>query len=207
MNGGDGAHGTVNDGDGAHGTVNDHYPPPADIGEILFTAEEISDRVAELGAQIAEDFAGRTPLLVGVLKGSALFVADLIRAVPGPVEVDFLAVSSYGQATQSSGVVKILKDLDSDIEGRPVILVEDIIDSGLTMQFLVELLSTRRPSELRTCALLVREATKVDGFEVDYVGFRIPPAFVIGYGLDVAQRYRNLPFIATFAGTVDEHDA
>ncbi len=181
------------------------YPPPGDIGEVLFSAEEIAARVAELGQQIAEDFAGQTPLLVGVLKGSALFVADLVRAVPGPVEVDFLAVSSYGEATQSSGVVKILKDLDSDIEGRPVVLVEDIIDSGLTMQFLVEHLTTRRPAELRTCSLLVREATTVEGFEIDYVGFRIPPAFVIGYGLDVAQRYRNLPYIATFAGSVDGH--
>lgn len=181
------------------------YPPPDHIGEILFTAEQISDRVVELGQQIAEDFAGRNPLLVGVLKGSALFVADLVRAIPGPVEVDFLAVSSYGEATKSSGVVKILKDLDSDIEGRPVVLVEDIIDSGLTMQFLVEHLTTRRPDDLRTCSLLVREATRVEGFEIDYVGFRIPPAFVIGYGLDVAQRYRNLPYIATFAGTVDDH--
>ncbi len=181
------------------------YPAPGDIGEVLFSAEEIAARVGELGEQIAEDFAGQTPLLVGVLKGSALFVADLVRAVPGPVEVDFLAVSSYGEATQSSGVVKILKDLDSDIEGRPVVLVEDIIDSGLTMQFLVEHMTTRRPSELRTCSLLVREARMVEGFEIDYVGFRIPPAFVIGYGLDVAQRYRNLPYIATFTGSVDGH--
>ena len=176
------------------------YPPPGDIGEILFTAEQIQARVDELGRAIASDFAGRTPLLVGVLKGSAIFVADLARAIAGPVEVDFLAVSSYGEATQSSGVVKILKDLDSDIEGRSVILVEDIIDSGLTMQFLTEHLTTRRPAELRTCSLLVREATPVEGFELDYVGFRIPPAFVIGYGLDVAQRYRNLPYIATFTG-------
>lgn len=183
----------------------DPYPSPDDIGEVLFTVEEIAVRVAELGQQIAEDFAGRTPLLVGVLKGSAIFVADLVRAIPGPVEVDFLAVSSYGESTKSSGVVKILKDLDSDIEGRPVVLVEDIIDSGLTMQFLVEHLTTRRPADLRTCSLLVREATRVEGFELDYVGFRIPPAFVIGYGLDVAQRYRNLPFIATFAGASGPH--
>lgn len=176
------------------------YPPADDIGEILISTEEIEARVAELGLRIAEDFAGRTPLLVGVLKGSAIFVADLVRAIPGPVEIDFLAVSSYGEATQSSGVVKILKDLDSDIEGRPVILVEDIIDSGLTMRFLVELLSTRRPADLRTCSLLVRESTEVPGVDLDYVGFRIPPAFVIGYGLDVAQRYRNLPYIATYSG-------
>jgi hypoxanthine phosphoribosyltransferase len=176
------------------------YPPPEELGGILFTAEEIAGRVAELGRQIAEDFAGRTPLIVGVLKGSSIFVADLLRAVPGPVELDFLAVSSYGEATTSSGVVKILKDLDSDIEGRPVILVEDIVDSGLTLRFLVETLRTRRPADLRTCSLLVRESAQVDGFELDYVGFRIPPAFVVGYGLDVAERYRNLPYIAAYTG-------
>ncbi len=182
------------------------YPPPGEIGEVLFTAAEIQRRVAELGERIADDVAGRTPLVIGVLKGSAIFVADLVRAVEGPVEVDFLAVSSYGQATRSSGVVKILKDLDSDIDGRSVVLVEDIIDSGLTMQFLVEHLTTRRPAELKTCSLLVRESAMVDGFELDYVGFRIPPAFVVGYGLDVAQRYRNLPYIATYTGPGSGHD-
>ena len=176
------------------------YPPAAELGEILFTAEEIAVRVGELGREIADDFAGRTPLLVGVLKGSAIFIADLLRAIAGPAELDFLAVSSYGQATTSSGVVKILKDLDTDIEGRPVILVEDIIDSGLTMRYLVESLRTRRPSELRTCSLLVRESADVGNVDLDYVGFRIPPSFVVGYGLDVAQRYRNLPYIATYTG-------
>lgn len=176
------------------------YPPPDELGPILFTAEEIAARVDDLGRQIAEDFADRIPLLVGVLKGSAIFVADLLRAIDGPAEVDFLAVSSYGEATSSSGVVKILKDLDADIEGRPVILVEDIIDSGLTMRYLVEMLRARRPSDLRTCSLLVRESADVGTVDLDYVGFRIPPAFVIGYGLDVAQRYRNLPYIATYTG-------
>jgi hypoxanthine phosphoribosyltransferase len=174
------------------------YPPPEDLGEILFTEAEVAARVTELGQQICRDFAGETPLLVGVLKGSAIFVADLARAVPGPVELDFLAVSSYGEATKSSGVVKILKDLDQDIAGRPLVLVEDIIDSGLTMQFLVEHLSAKQPSVLKTCSLLVRQHGPGSVVPVDYVGFRIPPAFVIGYGLDVAQRYRNLPYIATF---------
>lgn len=178
------------------------YPPPGEIGEVLFSGEAIAARVAELGRRISEDFVGRAPLIVGVLKGSALFVSDLVRAISGPVGLDFLAVSSYAEATKSSGVVKILKDLDHDIAGRPVILVEDIIDSGLTMQFLVELLQARQPSELRTCSLLVR--TDVDGADLspppDYIGFRIPPAFVVGYGLDVAQRYRNLPYIATYVG-------
>ena len=176
------------------------YPPPDDIGEILISTEDIRARVNELGAQIASDLDGTTPLLVGVLKGSVIFVSDLVRAIAGPVEVDFLAVSSYGQATQSSGVVKILKDLDDDIEGRAVVLVEDIIDSGLTMQFLVEHLATRRPARLLTCSLLVRESASLDGVAVDYVGFRIPPSFVIGYGLDVAQRFRNLPYIAEYTG-------
>lgn len=176
------------------------YPPAEDLGEILFTTEQVTERVAELGQQISEDFAGETPLLIGVLKGSAIFVADLVRAVRGPVELDFLAVSSYGAATKSSGVVKILKDLDQDITGRSVILVEDIIDSGLTMKFLVEHLRAQRPAALRTCSLLVRESAQVEGVTLDYVGFRIPPSFVIGYGLDVAQRYRNLPYIATYTG-------
>ncbi len=116
----------------------------------------------------------------------------------GPVELDFLAVSSYGEATKSSGVVKILKDLDQDIAGRPVVLVEDIIDSGLTMRFLVDHLNAQQPAALKTCSLLVRDSAQVDGLTLDYVGFRIPPSFVIGYGLDVAQRYRNLPYIATY---------
>lgn len=176
----------------------DPYPPPEDLGEILFSEQAIAERVAQLGRQISEDFAGQTPLLVGVLKGSAIFIADLARAVLGPVELDFLAVSSYGEATKSSGVVKILKDLDQDIGGRPVVLVEDIIDSGLTMRFLVEHLNAQQPSALRTCSLLVRDSAQVDGLTLDYVGFRIPPSFVIGYGLDVAQRYRNLPYIATY---------
>jgi hypoxanthine phosphoribosyltransferase len=174
------------------------YPDPAEVGEVLVSSEEIAARVAALGRQIAADFAGRTPVVVGVLKGSAVFVADLIRAIEAPVELDFLAVSSYGESTASSGVVKILKDLDTDIEGRPVILVEDIIDSGLTMQYLVEALRTRRPSELRTCSLLVRNSAEINGYELDYEGFRIPPAFVVGYGLDVAQRFRNLPYIAVY---------
>lgn len=170
------------------------------MGEVLFSAEEIATRVSEIGSQISEDFAGETPLLVGVLKGSVIFVSDLMRAISGPVEVDFLAVSSYGEATKSSGVVKILKDLDQQIGGRPVILVEDIIDSGLTMKFLVEHLAAQKPAVLKTCSLLVRDSAQVDGLTLDYVGFTIPPSFVVGYGLDVGQRYRNLPFMAAYTG-------
>jgi hypoxanthine phosphoribosyltransferase len=176
----------------------DEYPPVGDIGEILITAEQIAARVAELGAQITADYAGRTPLLVAVLKGSMIFVADLMRAIIGPMEVDFLAVSSYGAATKSSGVVRIVKDLDQDVSGRDVLVVEDIIDSGLTLRYLIEHLTSQQPASLRTCSLLVRKGDQVDDLAIDYVGFRLPPAFVIGYGLDVDQQYRNLPYIARY---------
>lgn len=177
------------------------YPPAVDLGEILVSEAQIQARVAELGAQIATDYAGEVPLLVGVLKGSLLFVADLMRAIPGPLEIDFLAVSSYGAATRSSGVVRILKDLDQDIAGRHVVVVEDIVDSGLTLRFLLDHLSAQEPASLRTCSLVVRRGEAAAALDVDYVGFRLPPAFVIGYGLDVAQRYRNLPYIASYAGS------
>lgn len=178
------------------------YPVAEDVGDILFSEKEIADRVVEMGAVIAAEVGvdpkGRPPLLVGVLKGSVIFVADLVRAITAPIEIDFLAVSSYGQATQSSGAVKILKDLDHDIAGRNVILVEDIIDSGLTLRFLCKHLLAQQPASLKTCAMLVREGVREPDLTIDYVGFRIPPAFVIGYGLDVAQRYRNLRYIATY---------
>ncbi len=176
------------------------YPPPGDIGEILFTEAQIQQRVAELGRMISDDFRGRTPLVVGVLKGSVMLVADLIRAIDGPVELDFLAVSSYGAATKSSGVVKILKDLDRTISGRDVVVVEDIIDSGLTLRYLIDRFTAQKPATLKTCSLLVREGDQAADLDVDYVGFRVPPAFVVGYGLDVSQRYRNLPYIATYTG-------
>ncbi len=176
------------------------YPPEGDLGEVLVTAEQINDRVQELGRQISQDLGGKTPLLVGVLKGSVIFVADLMRAIQGPVEIDFMAVSSYGNATGSSGVVRIVKDLDAPVAGRDVILVEDIIDSGLTMKYLLDHLAGQEPASLRTCSLLVREGRKHPDVHLDYVGFEIPPAFVIGYGLDVGQRFRNLPFIGTYAG-------
>jgi hypoxanthine phosphoribosyltransferase len=176
------------------------FPPPDEVGEILVSEAEITSRVAELGRRIAGDYSGEVPLLVGVLKGSLVFVADLMRAIPGPVEIDFLAVSSYGAATESSGVVRILKDLDHDITDRHVIVVEDIVDSGLTLSFLRDHLAAQRPASVRVCSLLVRETAEATAAEVDYVGFHLPPAFVIGYGLDVDQRYRNLPYIATYAG-------
>lgn len=177
------------------------FPPPGDLGEILIDAATLQARVAELGAEITRDMAGEVPLLIAILKGSVIFAADLMRTIDGPVEVDFMAVSSYGNATSSSGIVKIVKDLDDPVFGRHVILVEDIIDSGLTMQFLLEHIEAQGPASIRTCSLLVRDGRQADGVRVDYQGFPIPgDAFVIGYGLDVAQRYRNLPYIGVYTG-------
>lgn len=166
------------------------------IGEILVQPDDLHHRVRELGGEISRDYAGREPLLVCVLKGAVFFLADLMRAIEVPCEVDFMAVASYGSATQSSGVVRILKDLDASIEGRDVIIVEDIVDSGLTLQYLLRNLTARSPASLSVCALL----TKPDRLEVDleprYVGFEIADKFAIGYGLDHAERYRNLPYVA-----------
>ena len=168
------------------------------IGEVVVTQEELARRIAELGAEITADYVGRAPLLVGVLKGAFVFMADLSRAIDLPVEFDFMAVSSYGSATKSSGVVRIVKDLDIDLTGRDVIIVEDIIDSGLTLAYLRKNLLARNPASVEVCALIVREGLQKADPELRYVGFRLPPAFVIGYGLDVAERYRNLPFVSTY---------
>jgi len=167
-------------------------------GEILLSKERIAERVAELGHDITRDYAGEAPLLVGVLKGAFVFMADLARAVDLPLEVDFMAVSSYGNATRTSGVVRIVKDLDVDLSGRHVLVVEDIIDSGLTLNYLRRNLRSRGPASLEVCALLVRSGRQADELDLRYVGFEIPPDFVVGYGLDVAERYRNLPHIARF---------
>jgi hypoxanthine phosphoribosyltransferase len=171
------------------------------IGEIILSAEQIQARIQELGAEIARDYAGRDPILVSVLKGAFVFVADLVRATPIPLEIDFMAVSSYGASTRSSGVVRIVKDLDVDLTGRHVIIVEDIVDSGLTLRYLRKTLESRGTASLEVCALLVREGSVQSELDLRYTGFRIPPAFVIGYGLDVAERYRNLPYIADYLGT------
>jgi hypoxanthine phosphoribosyltransferase len=170
------------------------------LGEVVVSQEAIARRVADLGAQIAEDYAGRAPLLVGVLKGAFVFMADLARAIDLPVECDFMAVSSYGAATKTSGVVRIVKDLDLDLSGRDVIIVEDIIDSGLTLQYLRRNLLHRGPASLEVCAMLVREGQQKGDLGLKYIGFSIPPEFVIGYGLDVAERYRNLPDVRTYKG-------
>jgi hypoxanthine phosphoribosyltransferase len=170
----------------------------AQIGRVLVSEAALQQRVAEIGAQITADYAGRRPLLVGVLKGAFMFMSDLARAIDLPVEFDFMAVSSYGDATRTSGVVRIVKDLDLDLTGRDVIVVEDIVDSGLTLSYLRRYLEARHPASLEVCALLVREAKDLDALALRYVGFPIPPDFVIGYGLDAAERFRNLPCICTY---------
>ncbi len=167
-----------------------------EIGEILVPAEDLKRRVLELAAEVSRDYEGKDLVLIGVLKGAVFFLSDLMRQLDIPCEVDFMAVASYGSATKSSGVVRILKDLDAVIEGRDVLIVEDIVDSGLTLQYLLRNLRGRNPRSLEVCALLIKpERRKVD-LNTRYVGFEIPNRFAIGYGLDHAERYRNLPYVA-----------
>ena len=171
-----------------------------DMAKILISADEIQARVRELGAQIARDYEPRGDLLlVGVLKGCMMFMVDLARAISLPLAIDFIATSSYGHSTQSSGVVRLLKDLDTDIAGRHVLIVEDIIDSGLTLDYLRDQLSRRNPASLRICSLLNKPERRLTDVPVDYLGFDIPNDFVVGYGLDYAQRYRNLRCVGTLA--------
>lgn len=170
------------------------------IGEIVVSPEDLSRRVRELGQQITADYAGKPPLLVGVLKGACFFLSDLARAIDLPVEIDFMAVSSYGSATHTSGVVRIIKDLDIDLTDRHVLIVEDIVDSGLTLSYLRRNLAARHPASLQVVALLIKEGLQSVDLDLAYEGFRIPPKFVVGYGLDVAERYRNLPYIAVYEG-------
>jgi hypoxanthine phosphoribosyltransferase len=167
-----------------------------EIGEVLVSERELQMRVRELGAAISRDYAGRGLLLVGVLKGAVFFLSDLMRFIEIPVEVDFMAVASYGSATDSSGVVRILKDLDVAIEDRDVLIVEDIVDSGLTLQYLLRNLGSRNPRTLEVCALLTKPARRKVELQAKYVGFEIEDKFVVGYGLDYAERHRNLPFVA-----------
>lgn len=166
-----------------------------DIEEILLSTEVIQAKVAELGAQITHDYTGKALLLLGTLKGAVPFIADLARTISLPLEIDYMAISSYGNSTQSSGVVRILKDLEGPIANKHVLIVEDIIDSGLTLHYLMEVLRQRRPLSLRVCTLLDKERARVKPVASDYTGFTIADRFVVGYGLDYAQRYRNLPYI------------
>jgi hypoxanthine phosphoribosyltransferase len=171
----------------------------AAIGDILVEADELRERVKALGEEISRDYADRDLLLVGVLKGAVFFLSDLMRHLEVPCEVDFMAVASYGSSTDSSGVVRILKDLDIPIEGREVLIVEDIVDSGLTLSYLLRTLKARNPKSLEVCALLTKpERRKVD-LPIRYVGFEIPNRFAIGYGLDHAEKFRNLPYVAVLA--------
>jgi hypoxanthine phosphoribosyltransferase len=166
-----------------------------DIKEILFNEADISRRVRELGQKITEDYQGKTPVMVGILKGGVPFLADLIRVIDLPLEYDLMAVSSYGASTKSSGVVKILKDMDISIEGRDIVIVEDIVDTGLTLHYLLENLKSRRPNSLKVCTILDKPSQRKVQIQPDYNGFEIPNVFVVGYGLDYAEKYRNLPFI------------
>ena len=167
-----------------------------DVGaRVLISEDKLQARIRELGAQITADYEGRAPLLVGVLKGAFVFMADLARVIDLPIEFDFMAVASYGAATKTSGVVRIVKDLDLDLTDRDVLVIEDIVDSGLTLTYLSRNLLARHPRSLEVCALLVKDGLQRDDLDLKYVGFTIPPDFVVGYGLDHAERYRNLPYV------------
>ncbi len=167
-----------------------------DVARVLISEEELQRRVRELAQQIEADYQGKDLLLVGLLKGAVHFMVDLTRAMKRPVAIDFMAVSSYGASTESSGIVRILKDLDESIEGKHVLIVEDIVDTGLTLKYILEMLRRRGPASLRVCALLNKKERRLVDVPLDYVGFDIPNEFVVGYGLDFRQVYRNLPFVA-----------
>ena len=166
-----------------------------ELARVLISEDELQTRIRALGKEITADYEGREPLLVGVLKGAFVFMADLARVIDLQVEFDFMAVASYGAATKTSGVVRIVKDLDLDLTGRDVLVVEDIVDSGLTLAYLKRNLLGRNPASLEVCALLVKQGLQRDDLELKYVGFTIPPEFVVGYGLDHAEKFRNLPYV------------
>jgi hypoxanthine phosphoribosyltransferase len=176
-----------------------------DVSEVLIDEDTLQRRIAELGEEISTDYAGRDLLLIGVLKGAVFFMADLMRRLTVPCEIDFMAISSYGGQTDTSGVVRILKDLDMNIKGREVLVVEDIIDSGLTLSYLMRNLRSREPASLEICALMTKPARREIDVPVRYVGFEIPNRFVVGYGLDFGERYRNLPYVGVLnAGLITE---
>ena len=174
-------------------------PPDEHIGEIIVQADELQHRIKEMAAEVSRDYAGKDLLLIGVLKGAVFFMADLMRSIDVHCEVDFMAISSYGASTDSSGVVRILKDLDANIEGRNVLVVEDIIDSGLTLSYLMRNLRARNPATLEVCALLTKPERREIDVPVRYIGFEIPNRFVVGYGLDFAERYRNLRYVGVLS--------
>lgn len=175
-----------------------------DIQEILFSEEQLNKRVAELGAEITAEYMGKPLTVVGILKGSNIFTSDLVRKINLPLKMDFMAVSSYGNATESTGVVKIMKDLDRSIEGENILIVEDIVDSGLTLKYLKENLLTRNPASVRICTLLDKPARRKEEVKVDFKGYEVPDEFIVGYGIDYAERYRNLPYIGVLKREVYE---
>jgi len=177
-----------------------------DIEEVLITPEQIKQKVKELGEQISRDYKDKDLILVGILRGAFIFLADLVREMSIPVKTDFIAISSYGSSSTTSGVVRILKDLDDDIEGRHVLIVEDILDTGLTLNYLVKNLSSRHPASLEICSFVTKEGKQKVPIDLKYCGFRIPNIFVVGYGLDYAQEYRNLPFIGTLKRSIYEDE-
>ncbi|SEO91926.1 hypoxanthine phosphoribosyltransferase [Propionispora vibrioides] len=175
-----------------------------DVERVLISTEELKQRIADMGKQISQDYAGKEILMIGVLRGAVIFMADLARAIDIPVAIDFMAVSSYGAGTSSSGVVRILKDLDETVEGKHILVVEDIIDSGLTLNYLLDNIKSRKPASLRMCTLLNKPERRKVNVHIDYNGFTIPDHFVVGYGLDYAEKYRNLPFIGILKPAVYE---
>ena len=175
-----------------------------DVEHILYTEEELRSRVKDLGAQITADYAGKQPMLISILRGSYIFMADLTRAIHLPVTVDFMAVSSYGAGTVSSGQVEIKKDLSDTIEGRDLIIVEDILDSGNTLHYLMKVLHARKPASIRICTLMDKPDRRTKPITADYVGFTIPDAFIVGYGLDYDEKYRNLPYVGILKPSVYE---
>ena len=175
------------------------------IEKVLFSEEELKTRIKELGTEIGRDYAGKKPLMIGILKGSVMFFADLLREIEGDLEIDFMAISSYGNGVKSSGEVKMIKDLDHKIEGKDVIIVEDIVDSGYTMKYLTGVLSARNPASIRICTLLDKPSRRETDVRVDYKGFEVGDEFVVGYGLDYAGLYRNVPFIGILKRSVYEH--
>jgi len=175
-----------------------------DIQEVLFTEAELNERISELGEQITADYEGKSLIVVGILKGSNIFTSDLVRKINLPLKMDFMAVSSYGSATASTGVVKILKDLDRGIEGEHVLIVEDIVDSGLTLKYLKDILLTRNPASIKVCTLLDKPARRKEDIKPDYLGYEVPDEFIVGYGIDYAERYRNLPYVGILKREVYE---
>lgn len=175
-----------------------------DIEKILMSEEEIADKTSQLGKQITQDYKGKEVLVVGILKGSSVFMSDLIRQIDILLQIDYMVVSSYGASTQSSGVVQIVKDLQQSIEGKHVLIVEDIVDTGLTLAYIKKILNSRKPASIRICTLLDKPARRKKDINIDYIGFEVPDEFIVGYGIDYAEYYRNLPFIGALKRSVYE---